>query len=71
MQKITDQVACHVLIRMQPKEHLRLEGVSLIEPECYCTDGRDLSPVAPDWRNGRIRAFFGPSLRRDRDVAIR
>ena len=71
MQKITDQVARHVLIRMQPKEHLRLECVVLAKPECYCTDRGDLSPVAPDWRNSRIRPFFGPSLGRDWDVAIR
>ena len=71
MQKITDQVARHVLIRMQPKEDLRLQRVILTEPKRNCTDSRDLSPVASDWRNGRIRAVFGPSLSRDWDVTVR
>jgi len=71
MQKITNQVTRHVLVGMQPKEHLCSESVALTEPECDCTDSRDLSPVATDWRNGRIGAFFGPPLSRDWDVAVR
>lgn len=71
MQKITDQVARHVLIWMKPKEHLRLECVVLIKLECNCTDGRDLSPVASDWRNGRVRPLFGPSLGRDWSMTVR
>jgi len=71
MEKITNQVARHVLIRMEPKEHLRPELLVFTESECNCTDSRDLSPVTTDWRNGRIGPFFGPSLSRDGDVAVR
>jgi len=71
MQKITNQVARYVLIWMEPKEHLRLECVVLTESECNCTDSRDLSPVASDWRNGRVRPFFGPSLGRDWSMTVR
>mgnify|MGYP007116969874 CR=1 FL=1 len=70
MQKITDQVTRHVLIGVQPEEHLRLEGVMLPEPERNCANRGDLSPVAADWRNGRVRPFFGPALGRDWDVAV-
>jgi hypothetical protein len=71
MEKVTDQVACHILIRVKPEEHLRLKCIILTEPQRNCTDSRDLSPVAPDWRNGRVCPFLGPSLGRDWDVAVR
>jgi hypothetical protein len=58
VQEITDEMACDVRIRVKPKEHLRLECVFLVEPQGNCTDNRDLSPVAPDWRNIWIRTFF-------------
>lgn len=51
--EIENQVARYVLIWVLPKEHLRLESVILAEPERNRADSRDLSPVAPDWRNGR------------------
>jgi hypothetical protein len=70
MQKISDQVARHILIWVQPEEHLRLECVTLPEPERNCPNRRDLSPVAADWRNGRIGALFGPALGRDRNVTV-
>ena len=71
MQKITDQIARHVFGRVQPKEDLRLKRVILTEPERNGTDSRDLSPVASDWRNGRVRPFFGPSLGRNWNVTVR
>ena len=70
MEKITDQVARHVLIGVEPKEHLRLECIVLAEPERNCANRRDLSPVAADWRNGRIGTLFGPALGRDWNVAV-
>lgn len=72
MQEITDEVAGDVRVGMESKEHLRLEGVVfVVEPQRNRPDGRDLSPVASDWRNGRIRLLFRPTLGRYWDVPIR
>jgi len=71
IQKIVGQVTCHVFIRVQPKEDLRLKLVILTEPERNSTDGRGLSPVRDNWRKGQIRSLFGPSLGRDWSVMVR
>lgn len=71
MEEVTDQVAGDVLVGMEPEEHLCLQRLVLAKPECDCADGSDLSPVAPDWRNLWIGAFFGPSLCGYWDVPIR
>jgi hypothetical protein len=38
VEEITDQIARHILIWMQPKEHLRLKGIILTKPQRNCTN---------------------------------
>jgi hypothetical protein len=71
VKEITDEMACDVRVRVKSKEYLRLECGFLVEPQGNRADNRDLSPVAPDWRNGGIGAFFRPSLRRYWNIPIR
>lgn len=62
---------CHILIRMEPKERLRLESVMLHKPERNCANRRDVLPVTADWRNGQIGALLIPALGCDWNVAVR